>query len=132
MALRMENQVRRRTLPELQSEPESPSWLPTSLRGCGVPRLRIASAIQSTSFSRNHSHTEEGLCRKQHRNAATESSRACISLSPIWALNAHCFSWSASPPLALSIFSTRYWQAYSCSLAARYLVIGRRIPIQHS
>src|ERR1035437_8171260 len=128
----MENQVRRRTLPVLQLEPESPSWLQISSPGCGVPKLLNASAIQSTSFPRNHSHTVEGLCRKQHRNAATEYSSACISHSPIWALNAHCFSWSASPPLAFSIFSTRYSQAYSCSLAARYLVIGRRIPIQHS
>src|ERR1035437_10561201 len=128
----MENQVRRRTLPVLQSEPESQSWLQISSPGCGVPRLHIASAIQSTSFPRNHSHTEEGLCRKQHRNAATESSRACISPSPIWALNAHCFSWSASPPLACSISSTRYWQAYSCSSVAHSLVIGRRTPIQHS
>src|ERR1039458_10353174 len=108
----MENQVRRRTLPVLQLEPESPSWLPTSSRGCGVPSPNIAAPIQSNSFSRNHPHTVEGLCRKQHKNAATEYSRACISLSPIWALNAHYFSWSASPPLALSIFSTRYWQVF--------------------
>src|ERR1035438_4126196 len=127
----MVNQVRRRTLPVLQLEPESPSWLQTSSPGCGVHSPNIAADLQSTSFLRNHSHTVEGLCRKQHRNAATESSRACISLSPIWALNAHCFSWSASPPLALSIFSIRYWQAHSCSLAARCLVIGRRTPIRH-
>src|ERR1035437_6631528 len=53
----MENRARRRTLPVLQLEPESPSWLQISSPGCGVPRPHIASTIQSASFPLNHPHT---------------------------------------------------------------------------